>query len=275
MPGWIATAALALQAAAADGAAAPVALDPAAGAPYRASAPILAYDLKFAETLRPAPEAALTAGASLRVRDALESDVEAALRTGDWRSSRVRLGDTARLSVSLYDPADPRLPLNGLQAGAPLTAAELAAEPDALTPSLSVNIEKDLIRLSDGPYDFALSPRAVYASGPDGSVAGMGAIARIGRNLEKRRASKPSWYFFAGADAEALTIDPAGGLDFAGSLRLEHYAIVGDAQAGVAVSWGPADIALAYVQKEREYSSPSYGISRSDDFAALSVSLRR
>ncbi|WP_022699237.1 lipid A-modifier LpxR family protein [Euryhalocaulis caribicus] len=277
MAGLVAAFALAqLAAASPQGEAAQQGYDESQGAPLNASAYSLTVESdQTRPPLQTVSADALLGSSALRVADASRPALAASLRARDWRGSRVALSETSRLSVSIYDPADPRLPLNGINAGAPLTAAELAATPNALTPSVAINYEKDLVRFSGGDYDFSLSPRAVYSQGPDGSVAGAGAIARIGQNLEKKREDEPSWYFFAGADAEALTIDPRQGFDFSDSMRLQGQTIVGDAQAGVAWNWGPADVALAYVQKDREYSSPSYGISRKDDFAALSVSLRR
>lgn len=258
----------------------------AQGAPRDAEPPVIGYELPgFAasgfSTTRSSShsinfaEQRLTLGSSLPSPGGL-GGLGSAIRAGDARTSATALSPDSRLSVLLYDPADPSLPLNGLNAGAPVTAAGLGAAPGVRAQSFAVTYERDLIHGSSGGYDFTISQRAGIIKGPNGAFADTGTIARIGQNLDRERASEPSWYFFAGADAEALTIDPRQGFsDVEDSMRLQDYTLVGDAQAGIAWKWGPADVALAYVQKEREYSTPSYGITRKDDFGALSVTLRR
>jgi len=178
--------------------------------------------------------------------------------------------DGGRLTLSYYENPANLSPLDALRATTP--------DRDPVSGGRSVlrlDYERPLIAGHSGEYDFTISPRAGFVRGPEIATASAGAIARIGQNLRQERDSEPSWYIFAGADAEALTMDFRDGVSLSESLRLQDQIIVGDAQAGVAWRVAGADIALAYMRQERRYESASFGISRTDDYAALSFSLRR
>ena len=96
---------------------------------------------------------------------------------------------------------------------------------------------------------------------------------RLGRYLQED-AARPSWYFFAGAERRALLYDPGQGWNMRGAMTLEPYAVVGDAQAGVAMRLGDNDLSFAYVRRERSARIGIDDYDAADDFAAFSLSRR-
>lgn len=125
---------------------------------------------------------------------------------------------------------------------------------------------------ADG-LDLTIEPRAGLSFGPEGSGAGAGAELRVGRYL-RQDAARPSWYFFAGAERRALLYDPGEGWNMRGAMTLEPYAVVGDAQAGVAMRLGDNDLSFAYVRRERSARIGIDDYDAADDFAAFSLSRR-
>ncbi len=125
---------------------------------------------------------------------------------------------------------------------------------------------------ADG-LDLTIEPHAGVSFGPEGSGAGAGAELRVGRYL-RQDAARPSWYFFAGAERRALLYDPAEGWNMRGAMTLEPYAVVGDAQAGVAMRLGENDLSFAYVRRERTARIGIDDYDAADDFAAFSLSRR-
>ncbi|MCC5995156.1 MAG: DUF2219 family protein [Oceanicaulis sp.] len=128
---------------------------------------------------------------------------------------------------------------------------------------------------SDG-LDFGLSPRAGVSFGDYGPAAQAGATVRLGRFIgEDAGWSRPAWWLFAGADRQALLYDPGSGFTRLGAFTVAPYAMVGDAQAGVAMRLGGADLSLAYVRRETTYSLPAHSWDTEEGFAAFSLTLRR
>lgn len=123
---------------------------------------------------------------------------------------------------------------------------------------------------SDG-LDFGVSPRAGVSIGEDGPAARAGATVRLGQYLDAFETDRPAWWLFAGADRQAVMYDPGQGFDVRDALAMQPYAMVGDAQAGVAVRVGSADVSLAYVHRETRYSMPQQGWETSEGFAAFSL----
>lgn len=124
--------------------------------------------------------------------------------------------------------------------------------------------------------DIGLSPRAGVSVGDNGPAAQAGATVRLGRFIgEDAGWSRPAWWFFAGADRQALLYDPGSGFTRFGAMTVAPYAMVGDAQAGVAMRLGGADLSLAYVRRETTYSLPAQSWDTDEGFAAFSLTLRR
>jgi hypothetical protein len=129
--------------------------------------------------------------------------------------------------------------------------------------------------------DLSITPRAQIQRDYGGNnVARTGAEVRIGTNLADRdlrgkKAPAPSWYFFIGADNEALIWNAAdrGAMN---GLTLRDQATVGDLQAGVAWSVkGGGQMSLGIVERELHFNdlSGDKDINRRDHFAAFSYTL--
>ena len=128
-------------------------------------------------------------------------------------------------------------------------------------------------RRSERGLDLSLTPRASVSFSNDLSVKAVGAVIEIGEDLrEGADFESNTWYFFAGADAEALTYSPNSiGRITDGQFHLQDRIIVGDAQAGLGYRIGDADVSLSYMR--REASGEEYKFV--EDAAALSFTWKR
>jgi hypothetical protein len=129
--------------------------------------------------------------------------------------------------------------------------------------------------------DVAFAPRAqIQRDQAGGNVARTGAEVRLGTNLVDRdlrgkSAPQPSWYFFVGADNEALVWNVADKQAMNG-LVLRDQATVGDLQAGVAWSTGRgSQMSFGLVERELEFNdiTGDHDVKRKDHFAAFSFTL--
>jgi len=131
------------------------------------------------------------------------------------------------------------------------------------------DFEKDGLGL-----DLALSPRAGVSFDDQSSSALVGALVKIGDNLQNNPQINPNtWYFFAGADAQAMTYTPGQqdyGITDGGRFALRDSIIVGDAQAGLAYRLGDADLSLTYLRREARAENYKF----EEDAAALSFTWR-
>jgi hypothetical protein len=130
--------------------------------------------------------------------------------------------------------------------------------------------------------DLSFTPRAQLQRDQAGNnVARTGAEFRMGPNLVDRDlrgtgAASPSWYFFVGADNEALVWNVADRRSMDG-LTLNDQATVGDLQAGLAWSIGKASqMSFGLVERELEFNdlTGDNDVKRKDRFAAFSFTLR-
>lgn len=121
--------------------------------------------------------------------------------------------------------------------------------------------------------DLSLTPRASLRYNDDGSSALVGAVVEIGEDLRKGSdLDNNTWYFFAGADAEALTYSPNSVSRLtSGQFHLQDRIIVGDAQAGLGYRIGDADVSLSYLRREATAEDFSF----KEDAAALSFTWKR
>ena len=129
--------------------------------------------------------------------------------------------------------------------------------------------------------DLSITPRAQIQRNQAGSnVARTGAEVRVGPNLVDRdlrgtSIQAPSWYFFVGADNEALVWNVADRQAMDG-LTLHDQATVGDLQAGIAWSTGKgSQMSFGLVERKLEFNDPTgqNDIHRRDRFAAFSLTL--
>lgn len=129
-------------------------------------------------------------------------------------------------------------------------------------------------------FDIGLVPSASYAQEGDFSVRRVGAEFRLGQDIDQRgnNAGLPSWYFFAGADGEALIFNnsaASGGLGLVNGLQLRDQVTVGDIQAGLNLHFYGTDFAVNYIRREVEYELNFETIQRNEDFGGLTLAWRR
>ncbi len=196
---------------------------------------------------------------------------------------------SAREAVLATSPSGSRLSLSMFEADRP-DIARLTFDPDyaeaagsALVPGTSYETRRMALNFEgafDSPggadgFDIGLSPRAGVSFGEQGPAAAAGATVRMGQYLDAFNSDRPAWWFFAGADRQAVMYDPGQGFDMRDALAMEPYAVVGDAQAGVAMHLRGADFSLAYIHRETRYEMPTEAWETSEGFAAFSLTWRR
>lgn len=207
-------------------------------------------------------------------------------------------GDTPRTIVlDLPDGGDFGLPLSvgsrfgPTQLASPLAAARFEAL-DLATPMPVRNIQGDrfggeISFSASGSstglgLDMSFTPRAQIERNRAGNnVARTGAEFRVGmglvdRDLRGKSAAAPSWYFFVGADNEALVwnVGDARAMDGA---SLRDQATVGDLQVGIAFSTGEgSQMSFGLVERELRYNdiAGDSDIEMREQFAAFSYTLR-
>jgi len=130
--------------------------------------------------------------------------------------------------------------------------------------------------------DMSFTPRAQLEINRAGSnVARTGAEFRLGpdlvdRDLRGKSAAAPSWYFFVGADNEALVWNVADARAMDGA-SLRDQATVGDLQVGVALTTGRnQQMSLGLVERELRFNdlARNSDIEMREQFAAFSFTLR-
>lgn len=239
---------------------------------YSAAAPVFADDIVSAR-----PAAARFAGSVLTAAgsDMISRDALAAFSAPQTRLAVTPNGGW--VSLSLIDGAQPGSARLSFDADFAETAGR------ALTPELAARHRRMALNYEgsfdasggrDG-LDVGVSPRAGVSLGQDGTSAQAGATVRFGQYLGALDNDRPAWWFFAGADRQAVLYDPGQGFDMRGALVMQPYAMVGDAQAGIAVRVGATDVSLAYVHRETEYSMPQQSWDTSEGFAAFSLTWKR
>jgi len=139
--------------------------------------------------------------------------------------------------------------------------------------TLDLGYAKAFTSRSQTGLDLSLTPRAALRFNDESSSAVVGAVVEIGEDLRKgSNFDNNTWYFFAGADAEALTYSPNSvGRLTSGQFHLQDRIIVGDAQAGLGYRIGDADVSLSYLRREATAEDFSF----KEDAAALSFTWKR
>jgi hypothetical protein len=131
-------------------------------------------------------------------------------------------------------------------------------------------------------FDMSFTPRAQIERNRAGNnVARTGAEFRVGSNLVDRdlrgkKATAPSWYFFVGADNEALVWNMGDQRAMDGA-SLRDQATVGDLQVGIAWTTGEgAQMSLGMVERQLRYNdlAGQNDIEMRERFAAASYTLR-
>lgn len=190
------------------------------------------------------------------------------------QGQRIDLGDAGTLEVAVIDGS------GGEGAARLFSPRGNAYSPVVIDRSdreatVAVNYERRFETPGQGEdLDMSFTPRAGVSLGPDGSAAGAGAEVRVGQYLRGDPGDRPRWYVFAGADRRALMYDPRKGVDFTNAMQLAQRQVVGDAQAGVAVRIGEADLSLAYVRREYRHVAGVESFDETEEFGAVTVNWR-
>jgi len=250
---------------------------PSEAAPEWASSRRMIQDQLRAEGgVRPlSPEAARVARSALSLTGDPLAPPDTALPAGQG-VSRIDLGEAGMVEVAVLDSrrrddAAYRLLAPG---GAP-AYSPVVIERGEPRPTVAVSYARSFDTQGQGDaLDMSITPRAGLSLGPAGSAAGAGAEVRIGQYLHGDPDARPRWYVFAGADRRALMYDPSHGIDLASAMQLSERQVVGDAQAGVAVRIGEADLSLAYVRREYRHVAGVTAFDESEEFGAVSVNWR-
>lgn len=139
--------------------------------------------------------------------------------------------------------------------------------------TLNLGYDTTFTSISTKGLDLSLKPRASLRFNDESSSAVVGAVVEIGEDLRTGSDfDNNTWYFFAGADAEALTYSPNSVSRLtSGQFHLQDRIIVGDAQAGLGYRIGDADVSLSYLR--REATAEDYTFK--EDAAALSFTWKR
>lgn len=130
-------------------------------------------------------------------------------------------------------------------------------------------------------FDIGVAPRASYATEGDFSVRRIGAEFRFGQDIDQRGsdAGLPSWYFFAGANGEAIIFNngaAGSGLSLMNGLQLRDQVTVGDIQAGLSVKRFGTNFGISYIRREVEFDlNDAESIQRNEDFGGITLTWRR
>ncbi|WP_169336693.1 lipid A-modifier LpxR family protein [Woodsholea maritima] len=188
--------------------------------------------------------------------------------------------DGRRIVLSLFNPSKP---------GALLNATQSQFNDDLNAGLFSEGRRQDTFSAVGLRYEWALdapggesgldygwTPRAGVAIADGGTATQAGASVRLGQYLDfDQDGERPAWYFFAGADQTTVVYDVSEGLNMRSAFSMNSQAIVGDAQAGFAMRFGEADLSVAYIHRETNYSLPNHSWDTSEGFGAFTLTWRR
>ncbi|MBI1359397.1 MAG: hypothetical protein GC155_03840 [Alphaproteobacteria bacterium] len=130
--------------------------------------------------------------------------------------------------------------------------------------------------------DLQVAPRAQFQRNRAGNnIANVGGEVRVGRGLADRDlrdtdARAPAWYFFVGADNQALVWNTADHQSLSG-VTLRDQVTVGDMQAGLAWSTsGNSQMSLGLVQRKISFAglTGARKVSSRESFVAFSFTKR-
>lgn len=189
--------------------------------------------------------------------------------------------------VSFIDPSEAfgdRFNLN-IGAGAPGRFANLntTSAPVRELPDYR-RYEVEFVAAAPAGIDVAFAQRGGLGFNDQGELESQsrGSELRLGRGLRDmprdRPTPAPRWYIFAASDDEALVWGPGARNAFGGassSFALQDRAEIGDMQAGVTYEVNGLQASLAYVEREISVRSGSRSIHQDEDFAGITLTMRR
>jgi hypothetical protein len=135
-----------------------------------------------------------------------------------------------------------------------------------------------------GGIDVAFAQRGGLGYDDDGELnsSSHGAELRLGRGLglqqERSAVGEPTWYFFAASEDEALTWRPGSRNAFGGvtpgGFGLQERVEVGDLSAGVTYERNGWQASFAYVEREVSGQIGARHVTRDENFAGVTLTLR-
>lgn len=135
------------------------------------------------------------------------------------------------------------------------------------------------------PVDISIAQRASFGTDGAGNISrqGRGSELRLGRGVGMRRHTtsswdRPTWYFFAASDDEALTWRPGVRSGFGGQddqFALQDRVEIGDVQAGITYEVGALQASLAYVEREVSTYAGVQSFSHDENFVGLTLTMKR
>jgi hypothetical protein len=133
----------------------------------------------------------------------------------------------------------------------------------------------------ESPIDISVAQRASLGADENGNLdrQGRGSELRVGQGLVRERDEpRDATYVFVASDNEALTWQPGTRNEFGGrgaSFSLEDRVEVGDLSAGVTWERGGVQTSLAYVEREQSTRVGNQTYSHDENFAGVTVTMRR
>jgi hypothetical protein len=156
----------------------------------------------------------------------------------------------------------------------------LSSPQEVSSPNSRISLGYSIVSpASGGGLELDVAPKASVVFSDEMSGGGAGAFVRIGQNLRRERSSTEAqgWYFYAGADAQALSYKFDGdNASITDGMRVEDKLLVGDAQLGLALRKGEGEFALGVTHREVKYEGQlRESQSRNESYLSLSYSLKK
>jgi hypothetical protein len=157
-------------------------------------------------------------------------------------------------------------------------------EPGARRDDDSRRYELQFVASGMSGFDVSFAQRGGVGFNDQGDVEreSRASELRLGRGLRMEREDQPSaeptWYFFAASEDEALVWRPGVRNDFGGSgssFALQDQVEIGDLQVGVTYERYGIQASLAYVEREFSVRSGSQRFKQDENFAGLTLTMRR
>ncbi|MFN4023782.1 MAG: hypothetical protein ACK4MQ_03030 [Hyphomonas sp.] len=129
-------------------------------------------------------------------------------------------------------------------------------------------------------FDVSVEPRLAIRDEGDLSAQRFGGEVRFGQSLGLgRKDGEPEgWYFFVGADGEALVWDNTRAIPSIGDMfdvQLTDQITVGDLQAGLSIQRAGGEFSLSYIRREVKFDDRNRSLKDTEDFAGVTFTMRR
>nr|WP_225908172.1 lipid A-modifier LpxR family protein [Hyphomonas sediminis] len=163
---------------------------------------------------------------------------------------------------------------------AELSVRRAAGQPVDVTQNMSLGVSFAASGEATGlGFDVGLAPRVSIRDDGDLTSQRLGGELRLGQglNLLDKKGQPQGWYFFVGADGEALVwdTDSSPSLGDVFDVQVTDQVTVGDLQAGVSIQRAGGELSLSYIRREMKFSDRNGSLQDTEDFAGISFTMRR